>query len=195
MKIYLIPIMAMFFAGCASTSTQIHRMSERTTLCNAGEDLGYVAVLPETAWRVNQKEPAKRERMALEEIQKAFEGFPCGKLSAPGGIRKFDKWSIKSEAELLKEFSKEGVDTIIIIRMEELTPLLYIAFSLPFLWGAANEADFSIKMLSVKTGDVLLDMHVKRITGGPFELRPSEWSRKELRTALHDIIGGLTPTR
>jgi hypothetical protein len=44
-------------------------------------------------------------------------------------------------------------------------------------------------MLSVKTGKVLTDMRVRRSTGGPFNIRPAEWSRKELRAALQSIIG------
>ena len=179
----------MLIAGCATTSTKIYQMSEKTVICSRNsDDFGSIAVLPEAAWRGDQKEPAKRELMALEEIKKAFDNFPCGNLSAPGGVREFAKWSRKSESELLKDFSNEGVDTIILLRMEELTPRLYFTFSLPILWGGSNEADFRIRMLSVKTGDVLVDMRVIRSTGGPFNIRPAEWARDELKAALHNII-------
>lgn len=66
--------------------------------------------------------------MALEEIKNAFEGFPCGSLYAPGGVREFSSWSSKSKSELLKGFSNEGVDTIILLRIEELTPYFLILF-------------------------------------------------------------------
>jgi hypothetical protein len=189
--IYLIAtiILAMLITGCATTSTKIYRMSERTAICGRnGDDFGYVAVLPETAWREDQKEPAKRELMALEEIKKAFDNFPCGRLSAPGGVREFAQWSRKSESALLKDFSNQGVDTSILLRLEEFTPRLYFTFSLPVLWGGSSEADFRIRMLSVKTGEALFDMRVLRSTGGPFNIRPAEWARDELRIALHDII-------
>jgi hypothetical protein len=189
--IYLIStiILAILIAGCATTSTKIYPMSERTAICSRSSDnLGHIAVLAEAAWRDDQKEPAKRELMALEEIKKAFDNFPCGSLSAPGGVREFAKWSRKSESKLLKNFSNEGVDTIILLRMEELTPRLFITLSLPVLFGGSNEADFRIRMLSVKTGEVLVDMRVLRSTGGPFNIRPAEWARDELRAALHDII-------
>jgi hypothetical protein len=176
-------------AGCASTSMKIYRAAGKPTICDGKNDgLGHIAVLPETAWRNDQKEPAKRESMALEEIKNAFQGFPCGSLSAPGGIRDFFSWSSKPESELLKQFSNEGVDTIILLRIEELTPYIYFTFSLPILWGGSNEADFRIRMLSVKTGDVLTDMRVRRSTGGPFNIRPAEWSRDELKAAISDII-------
>jgi hypothetical protein len=175
--------------GCASTSMKIYRAAGRTTICDGKKDgLGHIAVLPETAWRNDQKEPAKRKSMALEEIKNTFQGFPCGSLSAPGGIRDFSSWSSKPESELLKQFSNEGVDTIILLRIEELTPYIYVTFSLPILWAGSNEADFRIRMLSVKTGDVLIDMRVRRSTGGPFNIRPAKWSGDELKAALSDII-------
>lgn len=189
--IYLIStiILAMLIAGCATTSTKIYRMSEKTAICSRNSDnFGYIAVLPEAAWRDDQKAPAKRELMALEEIKKAFADFPCGILSAPGGVREFAQWSRKSESQLLKDFSSAGVDTIILLRIEELTPRLYLTFSLPVLWGGSSEADFRIRMLCVKTGEVLVDMRVARSTGGPFNIRPAEWARDELRVAMHDII-------
>lgn len=176
--------------GCATTITHTYRAAGNETICDGKEDvLGYTAILPEVAWRKDQKEPGKRELMALEEIKNTFKNLPCGYISFPGGIREFSNWSSKPESELLKQFSNEGVDTIILLRIEELTPRIYVTFSLPILWGGSNEADFRIRALSVKTGNVLTDMRVKRSTGGPFNIRPAEWSRDELNAALHDIIG------
>ena len=77
---------------------------------------------------------------------------------------------------------------MIIIRIEELTPKLGITYSIPFLWNGTNEADFRIKVISVKTGNIVTDMRIKRETGGPFNIRPAEWSRDELYLALRSII-------
>ncbi len=183
-------ILILWIAGCAGTSMNIYRAAGTPGLCvGKSNSLGYVGVLPEAAWRADQKEPDKRELMALEEIQKAFQNFPCGSLAAPGGVRNFSNWSSKPEAELLKQFSAKGVDTVILLRMEELTPHIYFTFSLPVLWAGSSEADFRIRMLSVKSGEVLADMRVKRTTGGPFHIRPADWSRNELRAALLEIMG------
>jgi hypothetical protein len=164
-----------------------YQAAGKRTICE-GSDLGKIAVLPEAAWRHDQKEPEKREVMALEEIENSFQNIACGSVSKPGGIRAFSSWSSRPESELLKQFSEEGIDTIIIIRIEELTPRIEVTFSLPFLWGGSNEADFRIRAISVKTGAVLNDMRVKRLTGGPFNIRPAEWSRIELQSALDEII-------
>jgi hypothetical protein len=126
--------------------------------------------------------------MALEAIKAAFRGIPCGTLSSPGGIKRFSNWSGQPESELLMQFANEGVDTILLLRIEELTPNLFFTFSLPFLWIGSNEADFRIRALAVETGKVLSDMRVNRSTGGPFNVRPAAWSREELNAALHGII-------
>ena len=135
--IYLISIiiLTMFIEGCATTSTKIYQMSEKTTICSRNSDnFGYIAVLPEAAWRLDQKEPAKRELMALEEIKKAFDNFPCGNLSVPGGVREFAKWSRKSESELLKYFSNEGVDTIILLH-RRVDPIVIFNFFIAYSLG------------------------------------------------------------
>jgi len=177
----------LIISGCASTTMHTYQAVGKRNICE-GADLGKIVVLPETAWRQDQKEPKKRELMALEEIEKSFQSITCGSISKPGGIRGFSNWSNKPEAELLKQFSEDGIDTIIIIRIEELTPRIGVTFSLPFLWGSSNEADFRIRAISAKTGVVFNDMRVKRLTGGPFNIRPAEWSRVELNSALGNII-------
>jgi len=189
---YLVSIylLVLLLSGCATTSTKVYRGAGKATICNTKNTLGVIAVLPETAWRQNQKEPIKRKLLALEEIKSAFQKFPCGSLSSPGGIKEFSNWSGRSESKLLRQFSKQGINTIIIIRIEELTPYIYFTFSLPILWGGSSEVDFHIRVLSVKTGKVISDMRIRRNTGGPFNVRPAKWSRYELRAALRSIISG-----
>ena len=180
----------LFVSSCASTRTYTYSIDEKNTICNKiNIDLGTVAILPEAAWRIDQKEPMKREQMALNEIRGAFNNLPCGNISAPGGIMEFSNWSNIPEATLLERFNNKDIDTIVIIRMEELTPRINVTFSIPFLWSGSNEADFRIKAISVKSGNILTDVRIKRVTGGPFNVRPAEWSKIELNAALLDIIG------
>ena len=160
----------------------------KETICHGNITLGSIVVLPEVAWRRDQKEPIKREQMALNEIKKAFKEISCGNVSLPDGVKQFSNWSGVSEAKILEKFSNEGFDTIIVIRIEELTPQLYITFSLPFLWSGSNEADFRVKVMSIKSGKVLNDMRIKRVTGGLFNIRPAEWSKDELYAALLKIV-------
>lgn len=188
-KFFLVCFMLIFIAGCTSTRMYTYSVDGKETIC--GEDnntLGHTVVLLEAAWRKDQKEPALREQMVLEEINRAFTDFPCGNISLPGDIREFSNWTALPAQEMLNTFSKESFDTVIIIRIEELTPRLGITFSIPFLWSGTNEADFRIKIISVKTGNILTDMRIKRETGGPFNIRPAEWSKEELYAALRSVI-------
>lgn len=187
-KFLLILFCCAFISGCAVTSVSTYKAVGSGNICD-NSNLGKVVVLPEAAWRQDQKEHQLREVMALEEIEKSFQQFPCGSISATEGIRGFSNWSIKPESNLVKQFSSEGIDTIIMIRIEELTPRIQITFSLPFLWSGSNEADFRVRVLSTHSGEVLNDMRVNRITGGPFNVRPAEWSRNEFNSALSEIIG------
>ena len=181
-------ILCALVSGCVITNLSTYQTVGNGKICN-GKKLGKVAVLPEAAWRSDQKEPKTRERMAMDEIEKSFLAFPCGSISSTQGIREFSNWSSKPESELLAQFLAEGIDTIIMVRVEELTPRIQITFSLPFLWGGSSEADFRLRVLSTSTGAVLNDMRVKRLNGGPFNVRPAEWSRAELNSALTEVIG------
>jgi len=156
-------IIFIYVTGCATTRMYTYSVDGEETICgksNAG--LGYIVVLPEAAWRKDQKEPVKREQMALEEINSTFKEISCGNISLRGGVREFSNWTALPKHEMLEKFSNEGIDTVIILRIEELTPRLEITFSVPFLWGGSSEADFRIRVISVKTGNVLADMRVKR---------------------------------
>jgi len=183
-KIVVVISLALIISACASTRVNTYSIDGKQTICKSkSTNLGSVVILPEVAWRKDQKEPKKREEMALNEIKKVFKGMSCGNVSLPKGIKEVSNWSGMTEEKLLNQLSGEGFNTAIIIRIEELTPRLNITYSIPFLWSGSNEADFHIKVLSVKTGKVLNNMRIQRITGGLFNVRPSEWSGEKLSLA------------
>ncbi len=185
----IILVINLMITGCATTTVEIYQATGENTLCtNTDINLGYVAVLPEVAWRKDQKEAESRTQMALQEIQRSFKEIPCGNISSPGGIKAISDWSAVPESKLLEKFSREGVNTLILLRIEELTPRLFVTFSLPFLWAGTSEADFRVRILSVNSGKVLADMRVKQSTGGPFNIRPAKWARVELGDALDKIV-------
>src|SRR5262245_19325284 len=61
-------------AGCAGTTTALHLAAGATPLC-AGPPLGRVAVLLETVWRADQKEPEARREMAESAVREAVAGL------------------------------------------------------------------------------------------------------------------------
>ncbi|VAW51335.1 hypothetical protein MNBD_GAMMA05-840 [hydrothermal vent metagenome] len=189
LKILITIYLTFIISACATTTVNTYSIDGKETICNGKNvNLGSVVILPEVAWRKNQKEPKKREEVALNEIKNAFKNISCGKISLFDGVKDFSNWSGIVEQELLTKFSDEKFDTVIIIRIEELTPRLSITFSIPFLWSGSNEVVFHIKVISVKTGKILNDMRIQRVTGGLFHIRPAEWSKDELYLALQQII-------
>ncbi len=178
----------LLLSGCASTTLSTYPAVGPGGLCNGGS-LGTLAVLPEAAWRADQKEPEERQRMAEAAIRRVFESIPCASLDPPGGIAPFADWSAQAESQLTAEYWSKGVDTVVVIRMEELGPLLEVTFSLPFLWSGANEADFRMRVLATRTSEVLQDLRVRRVTRGVFNIRPASWSEEELEAGLRAVIG------
>ncbi|MDH5181631.1 MAG: hypothetical protein OEZ39_00315 [Gammaproteobacteria bacterium] len=188
-KSVAIVLLVSLLAGCAVTATNTYQAAGKTLLCEPGRKLGKVVVLPEAVWRKDQKESEIRKIMALVELEKAFTSLPCGSMDSPGGLKGFDNWSDMPESVLVKHFTDEGADTIILIRIEELTPRLEITWSLPFLWSGSSEADFRVRAIDTKSGAILTDMRIKRSRGGPFNIRPADWAQQEFAAALQAVIG------
>ena len=180
-------------SGCAATTTDVYLAAGSVPLCRSGAPLGPTVVLPEAAWRADQKDISQRLEMAQQAIESAFADFPCGSLLEPGGIRGFSHWADRPEAELLAQLGSQGVDTVIFLRLEELTPRLLVTLSLPFLWSGTSEADFRVRAVTTEASSVLVDLRVKRTTGGPFHLRPASWAEAELEAALRGAIAGPLP--
>ena len=187
----VVVLSALSLCACTATRTDMYLAAGRESLCGHGLDpLGVVAVLPETAWRADQKDRVGRAELARRAIAKAFEDLSCGSLAAPGGIEAFGSWSSQPEQVLLDSLASRGVDTVVIVRIEELTPRLGITFSIPFLWLSSSEADFRLRALSTAHATVLADFRMKRVRGGPFQLRPAGWAGPQLEVALRRSITG-----
>jgi hypothetical protein len=74
--------LALAVAACSTVDIDETVAAGAPPLCAAGRDLGKVAVIAETGWRADQKEPAVREAMAERAIALAFAALPCGRLVA-----------------------------------------------------------------------------------------------------------------
>lgn len=126
--------------------------------------------------------------MAARAIARAFADLPCGSLAAPGGVRVFAGWSAAGEGDLISSLRADGVDTVVLVRIEELTPTLAVTFSVPFLWVGTSEADFRVRALRTADGPVILDRRIRRVSNGPFQLRPASWAEPELEAGLRQVV-------
>lgn len=175
-------VCALTFLGCGTLSRS-HYASGAPPLCS--RELGRIAVVPETAWRIDQKEPALRTEMATRALQRAFSRADCG---ADAEIQPFSSWASELEQEQLSRLSAHGFDSAIFLRVEELGPTLHLTLSLPFLWSSTSEAQLRMRAIHIETGRVLLDATIHRETGGPFQLRPASWAEAELEAAVHTLL-------
>jgi hypothetical protein len=177
-------LLVLLAAGCTTVRLSDDLSGGAPPLCQ-GRDLGTVAVLPETRWRPDQKEPENRRRVAEAGIASAFQAVPCANATE---IRSFAEWSRLSETTLRATAAQAGVTTLVFVRIEELGPLLEI--SLPVLWSTHNDFKLNLRAVDVRSGATLLDVTRRRQVGGAFQLRGTEPLQGELEAVLRSLSSG-----
>jgi len=171
--------------GCSGVFSQLHTATGSAPLCMPDRELGRVVVLPETAWRIDQKDVPEREAMALRALDRAFSIDECG---GDTDVRELSNWSSVIESSWLDALGEEGAETVVFVRIEEVGPTVAVTFSLPLLWISTSEAQLRVRAIHVPTREVLLDAGLKRSVGGPFQLRPAAWAEAELEAALLALL-------
>ncbi len=186
LRCWVIPLaFALLTGGCASVQVRdaVHHGALPWGL-PSGQPLGRISVWPEVDWRPDQKEKPSREAMARTAIENTFQDFPHGRVTE---IRPVAASSAASEQARLDEAKAAGVDTVVIVRVAELGPLLYL--SIPVLWSTYSDVKFRLRVVSPASGEVLLDAERQRQVGGPFALRGTGPLTKELEIALREALG------
>lgn len=171
--------------GCSSLQVKDNVLASDPPLCQPQRPpLGAIAVLPETRWRPDQKEPAVRQAIAQSALEEVFSAGPGG---CPAAIRPFATWSLEPERQVLSREAAAGVDTVIFLQVEELGPLVYLSF--PVLWTMLSEVKLRFRAVSTHTGEIYLDVRRQRKVGGPFELRGLAPLQGEMATTLRELLG------
>lgn len=174
-------------SGCATTNTESHIAAGSPPLCTDTRNLGKLAVVPELAWRIDQKEASRREVMAALAITRSFAESGCGEDVE---VLPVTSWASTLEQEQLDQLAKAGYQTAVFLRIEELGPTLMVTFSLPFLWSGTSDAEFRLRAIQIEDSVVLLDTAERRSRVGPFHLRPAAWAAPVLQAALTDLLRG-----
>lgn len=166
--------LALAVSACSTVEIDETVAAGAPPLCAAGRDLGKVAVIAETGWRADQKEPAVREAMAERAIALAFAALPCGRVVAVTPIA------------AAPQRTDTAADTLVRVRLEELGPLVIL--SIPVLWRVSSDVKLHLTATETASGATLLDVDHHRTVGGPFTLRPASWAESELEIALRDLL-------
>lgn len=170
-------------AACSSTDAISTPITGAPPLCAPGVALGAVAVAPLTRWRPDQKEKERREAIARKAIETAFRSMPCARSVKLLGIAPDAQSAAK-----LAEAKSGGADTAVLIRIDELGPILII--SVPVLWSTWSDIKFGLEEVDVATGQTLLKFDHHRKVGGAFQVRGVGPLEGEMETALRELIVG-----
>ena len=173
-------------AGCVSTKVEDTPSLGQPPLCaGTARDLGTVEVYPQTAWRPDQKEPARRAAIAASAIERAFQTLPCGRLATIHPVDRPRDWH---EGEISRTARAARTDTIILIQVRELGP--HFVISLPALWSGSTEVRLRFRAIDAASGRVLLDIERRRSVGGAYAIRSVDDLEAEMVTVLRRLIGG-----
>jgi hypothetical protein len=133
-------LVGLALGGCATTHVAIHSIGSRPPLCQTQTAPEPALVLWGTAWRDNQKEVGLREEMVARAIPPFFGTTPCYSnvevLRSAGGRSAIELSD--SEALILAVSSSSRYKKVILVRVEELGPLVIIHPS-PILWEGGTE--------------------------------------------------------
>jgi hypothetical protein len=170
-------------AACATTERKSTASVGSPPLCSPGVQLGDVVVAPMTHWRADQKEKAERAAIAQGAIGEAFKKVPCASSVKVLSIAPDGDASAK-----LAQAKGDGAETAVLIRVEELGPILTI--SIPALWSTWSDVKFSLEAVDLASGEAKLRLDHHRKVGGAFQLRGVGPLQAEMEAALGEVIAG-----
>ena len=177
--------------GCATTTLTTHVVGKKPPLCQIRASSQTALVLWGTAWRENQKEVALREEMASRAISQFFKTSSCYSKVEVQRLASGHEAIGLSDTEALEYARSTGVqyDKVIIVRVEELGPLLMFYLS-PILWEGGTEVVLRVRELDVNTSALEADISTHWKDGGAFVLKGTRTLELDLQAALASVFVG-----
>lgn len=170
-------------AACASTERQNSVSVGSPPLCARDAQLGDVVVAPLTRWRPDQKEKEDRAAIAQGAIGEAFKGVPCA-----ASVRVLPIAPDGDVSAKLAQAKAEGAETAVVIRVDELGPILIVSF--PALWSTWSDVRFNLEAVDLASGATKLKLDHHRKVGGAFDVRGVGPLQAEMEAALGEVIAG-----
>jgi hypothetical protein len=167
----------------------MHTVGLKPPLCRSAIANQKILVLWGAAWRNNQKEKDRREQVAADVITRFFNATSCGasatvqkSIAGREAVTMSDSEILKSDMVISGQFQK-----VVVIRLEELGPILMFNLS-PILWSGATNVSLRIRVLDVATSSMDSDITTDWMKGGPFNIRGAKYYAESLTAALETVF-------
>jgi hypothetical protein len=177
------------FSGCSTIGVSMHTVGLKPPLCRSDIANQKILVLWGVAWRSNQKEKERREQVAEDVIPRFFSETPCftstvvkKNIAGRDAIAMSDSEILKSDMVISGQFQK-----VIVVRLEELGPILMFNLS-PILWSGATNVSLRVRVLDVVTSSLDSDITTDWIKGGAFNIRGAKYFAESLTAALETVF-------
>jgi hypothetical protein len=185
----LLSLSLLAFSGCSTTGISMHAVGLKPPLCRSDIANKKILVLWGVAWRSNQKEKERREQVAGEVIPRFFNKTPCGAsavvqktIADREAVAMSDSEILKSGMVISGQFQK-----VIVVRLEELGPILQFYLS-PILWSGATNVSLRIRVLDVATSSLESDITTDWMKGGAYNIRGAKYFAESLNAALETVF-------
>ncbi|MDP4302492.1 hypothetical protein [Leptothrix discophora] len=176
---------ALLLGGCASTQVASTGELLRGPLCQRGAPPLSAQIYWAPQWRVDQKEPMRREAAALRGIQDFVARTDC--LAVRGIHRLSATQPLSNDAELqrLPGSGPDAPDLLLLVVVRELGPRIEIG--LPWVLEGGTEASIDVRVVDTRTSTRLAHAQTLWRNGG-------RWVIKGVDTLDQDMSAALTAT-
>jgi hypothetical protein len=175
--------------GCASTKVETSGAAPKWPLCQAdGEQLSALALWG-PAWRTDQKDVPHREAAAQRGIEHFFDQSGCfSKVEIrrlPGDRSAF----APADLEILElaRANKPTPDRLVVITVRELGPVVRL-FGSPALVEGGTEVVLELKVLNVRTGESMANLHTHWQNGGALVIKGVKTLEQDMSAALQAAL-------
>ncbi len=178
-------ILLVALSGCAATQVESRGELLRGPLCQPGSPPVSAVIYWAPQWRVDQKEPVRRELAALRGIQDFAARTDC--LAVRGIYRLSATQPLSNDAELqrLPGGGPDAPALLLLVVVRELGPRIEIG--LPWVLEGGTEASIDVRVLDTRTATRLANTQTLWRNGG-------RWVIKGVSTLDRDMSAALTAT-
>lgn len=177
-------------SGCASTrhGSDVSGRCRQSAL--AGRDLGRLAILARMSRDGGIPNAAEKEETAAKAAATALTAQGTATVAPADSLVTglTLPWPDAGDAELAAAARASGIDTVAVLTVTEYVGKLHLG--LPALWGTETCYRYELRLLDVKTGQLLLDARRFGQRGGAFLARGLDDLHADFQNDLNELVRG-----